>query len=181
MNLVDSYKQFLKNINHILKEHGYSCKAGIFFKKYKDNWGIIGFQKSTSSSNEFGIKFTINFGVYSNAIAELLDPTRIKPKPTVWDLHWGQRIGLLFPEKNDKWWVIDESTSMEVLEHEIQECLLHKVIPEIDKCISNNHLINLWVSNQLPGTGLLYRQSVTFSSDYKNRLSKLIEQRNNEN
>ncbi len=65
MNIVDSYKQLLKNINPILKEDGYSRKASIFFKKYKDNWEIIGFQKSTSSSTEFGIKFTINFKVYS--------------------------------------------------------------------------------------------------------------------
>lgn len=177
MNLVEAYEQLLKNIQHTLKEHGYTRKAGIFYKKFKDNWGIIGFQKSRSSSNEFGIKFTINLGIYSKAVAELLDPTRIKSKPTVWDLHWGQRIGLLFPEKNDKWWVIDESTSLEFLEQEIKECLLHKVIPEIDKCINNNHLVDLWVLNHLPGTGLLYRQSVPFSSDYKSRLSKLMEQK----
>ncbi len=180
MNLVDTYKQLLKNIQHTLKKHGYSRKAGIFYKKREDHWGIIGFQKSNSSSNEFGIKFTINFGVYSKAIAELLDPRRIKLRPTVWDLHWGQRIGLLFPEKNDKWWVIDEITSMEFLEQEIQECLLHKVIPEIDKCINHYNLIDLWVSNQLPGIGILYRQSVPFSPDYKNRLSKLIEKKHNE-
>jgi uncharacterized membrane protein len=56
MNLVEAYKQLLKNIQHTLKEHGYTHKAGIFYKKYKDNWGI------TSSNNEFGIKFTINLG-----------------------------------------------------------------------------------------------------------------------
>ncbi|TLY46075.1 MAG: hypothetical protein E6K54_08580 [Gammaproteobacteria bacterium] len=70
---------------------------------------------------------------------------------------------------------------MEFLEQEIQECLLQKVIPEIDKCINNEHLIDLWVTNQLPGAGLLYRQSVPFSSDYKSRLSKLIEKKNCEN
>lgn len=181
MNLVEVYKQLLKNIQHTLKKYGYSRRASIFYKKNEDNWGVIGFQKSWSSSNEFGIKFTINLGVYSKAIAELLDPTRIKPKPVVWDLHWGQRIGLLFPEKNDKWWVIDENTSIELLEHEIQKCLVQKVVPEIDKCIINNHLVDLWVTNQLPGTGLLYRQSVPFSPDYKSRLSKLKEQKNNEN
>lgn len=181
MNLVDTYKQLLKNIHHTLKEHGYSRKAGIFYKKNEDNWGVIGFQKSRSSSNEFGIEFTINVGVYSKALAELLDPTCIKPRPLVWDLHWGQRIGYLLPYDTDKWWVIDEETSMEFLEKEIQECLLQKVIPEIDKCIINNHLLDLWVLNQLPGTGLLYRQSVPFSADYKNRLSKLIDQKNNEN
>lgn len=81
MNLVEAYKQLLKNINHTLKGHGYSRRAGIFYKKNEDNWGVIGFQKSWSSSNEFGIKFTINLGVYSKAVAELLDPTRIKPRP----------------------------------------------------------------------------------------------------
>jgi hypothetical protein len=177
MNLVEAYKQLLENIHHTLKEHGYSRRAGIFYKKNEDNWGVIGFQKSSSSSNEFGIKFTINLGVYSKVVAELLDPTRIKPRPIVWDLHWGQRIGLLFPEKNDKWWVIDESTSMEFLEKEIRECLLHKAIPEIDKCITNNHLIDLGISNQLSGTGLLYRESAAFSPDYKSRLAKLIEKK----
>lgn len=125
MKLVEAYKQLLKNIYHTLREYGYSHRAGIFYKKNEDNWGVIGFQKSWSSSNEFGIKFAINLGVYSKAIAELLDPTCIKPRPLVWDLHWGQRIGLLLPEKNDKWWVIDEETSMEFLEQEIQDCLLH--------------------------------------------------------
>ncbi|WP_010597673.1 hypothetical protein [Rickettsiella massiliensis] len=76
-------------------------------------------------------------------------------------MHWGQRIGLLLPEKNDKWWVIDEETLMEFLEQEIQDCLLHKVITEIDECIYNNHLIDLWVSNQLHGTGMLYRESIS--------------------
>ncbi|MGB8285215.1 MAG: DUF4304 domain-containing protein [Candidatus Aquirickettsiella gammari] len=78
MNLVDTYKQLLKNIQHTLKKHSYSRKVGFFYKKYEDNWGIIGFQKSTRSSNEFGIEFTINVGVYSKAVAELLDPTCIK-------------------------------------------------------------------------------------------------------
>ncbi len=35
MNLVEAYKQLLKNIHHTLKEHGYSRRAGIFYKKMK--------------------------------------------------------------------------------------------------------------------------------------------------
>lgn len=179
MNLVDVYKQLLKNIHHTLKEHGYSRKAGMFYKKYKDNLGIIGFQKSTSSSNEFGIKFTINLGVYSEAVAELLDPTNIKLKPVAWDFQWGRRIGYLLPYDDDKWWVINKETSIDLLEKEIQECLLYKVIPEIDKCIIDNHLLDLWIMNQLPGTGIFNRKNVSASEGYKNRLNKLIEQKNN--
>jgi hypothetical protein len=37
MNLVDTYKQLLKNSYLILKEHEYSRKADIFYKKYNDN------------------------------------------------------------------------------------------------------------------------------------------------
>lgn len=172
------FNHFIKRMKPFMKTQGFTSRGNNFHKRHpQENIGIINFQKSWSSNNEFGIKFTLNFGLYSKAIAELLDPTHIKLKPTVWDLHWGQRIGLLFPEKNDKWWVIDECTSMELLEKEIQECLLHKVIPEIDKCISNNRLIDLWISNQSPGTGLLYRQSVSFSSDYKSRIAKIIEKK----
>lgn len=175
MNLVEAYKQLLKNIQHTLKEHGYTRKAGIFYKKFKDNWGIIGFQKSRSSSNEFGIKFTINFGVYSEAVAELLDPARVKSKPGIWDSQWGQRIGYLLPCDDDKWWILDEKTSIESLEKEIQDCLLYKAIPEIDKYILNDHLLDFWVMNQLPETGKLYIQNQCSSPGYIDRLNLLRE------
>lgn len=85
----------------------------------------------------------------------------------------GQRIGYLLPYDTDKWWVIDEATSLDFLEKEIQECLLHKVIPEIDKCITDNHLLDLWVLNELPGTGIFNRKNVFASEGYKIDLAKL--------
>lgn len=150
MKPTDIYRDMLNRISLVLKERGYSRKGNIFYVRQNGNWGLIDFQKSRKSSVSETI-FTINLGVCSHILAEFFKPEEVGRNPPIDACHWRQRIGMLLPNRDDKWWSITSQTSVEEFIQEIQTCLLDYGVAEIEKYIANEQLVSLWLSDQSPG------------------------------
>ncbi len=147
---MEIFKDFLNLITPFLKEEGYSKKGNNFYIKGDKNRGIINFQKSRESTNDL-VKFTINFGIYSETLAQL-EFVYNRSNPSVEDCQWGARVGLFMPERNDYWWYIKLSDELTNIVLEIMNTIRSFILPEINKRLSDEDLINNWMNGGFTGT-----------------------------
>ena len=124
-------------------------RSGLVFRILENgNCGIIGFQRSVSSSVD-SIRFTVNIGV---VCGELLDSETPRLQKTMMaDAHLSERVGMLLPNHSDKWWEITAQTDSSILSNEISRLILEKGVPYIKRYLATSELIALWESGRSPG------------------------------
>ena len=149
------FKELLNNLKPFFKSYNYSKKGNSFYCLKEGNYGLITFQKSRQSTISKVI-FTINMGIYSQALANFFTPESIKLQASIEDCHWTQRIKEQLTPFYEKWWSIDDQTSIIELSEEVQDHLKRSIV-EIDEHISDKKLQSLWLSGQSPGITNLYR------------------------
>jgi len=145
---IQAYGQVIEATGHLLEPTGFRRQKTVLRIVDRDNCGIVEFQRSTKNSRE-KLLFTVNLGVICG---QLLDsgPDELK-KARIEDAHLRQRIGMLLPNRPDKWWEITEATDSKSLAHEVSELILEKAVPYIRYHLSTESLISLWESGQSPG------------------------------
>jgi hypothetical protein len=151
----DDFKKMINTVAPLLKLKGYSRKGNAFYKQQGGNWGLVSSQKSQKNT-AFQIVFTINLGICSKLLMEFRSDSAANKPPTIEKCHWSRRIGGLLPIHSDKWWSINTETSIDSFCHEI-ETSLQVTIGEIDKYISDEQLLSLWLSSASPGITVLQR------------------------
>lgn len=119
--------------------------------KKEENWEVISFQRSASKNSKIEIYFTINLGICSVLIRSFLEHSNDHRPNDIEDCHWRKRIGFYMPSKQDFWWRINDSTSLEALSKELIDLLTHKVMPEMNLMVSNNSLEEMWMSGRVEG------------------------------
>ncbi|TXI94984.1 MAG: DUF4304 domain-containing protein [Chryseobacterium cucumeris] len=130
---MDILKEIIKSITPFLKEKGYNKKGNSFHLKSDNNFGIINFQKS-QNGNKDEVKFTLNFGVYSDLLGKFVDFDYDTSKvPDVWSCHWQARIGQFMPNNPDHWWSIKASDSLNNINSILISHIQNIILPEIDK------------------------------------------------
>ena len=152
-NWYQLFTQFLKSLNPILKQAGFSQSHSNFRHRADDNWAVINFQRS-SSSTTVTPRFTINLGIYSAVLAKIFPSFRMRTdaslKPLVIDSHWRLRVGDLLPQNKDVWWQFT-SDPMESCREEVDEYLTTLVIPTLQQYSSDAALRELWATGSLLG------------------------------
>ena len=143
---MDILKEIIKKITPFLRDLGFSKKGNTFYLKLDGNFGIINFQKS-QYSNKDEVKFTINFGVYSDVLGQFFDFSYSNQKiPDVWSCQWEARIGQFMPNNPDHWWYLNPSDSISNIISDIMEIIQNIVIPELNKHISDDNLLQCWMN-----------------------------------
>ena len=145
-----NFKELINKIGLHLKPKGFKQKGDSFYVDEYNNWGLINFQKSRSSTSLTTI-FTINLGISSSILREYQE-IDISKKPTIDECHWHKRIGSLFDKQEDYWWSLDVNTDLEKMSDEIILMLNELVIPEIHTYISDESLESEWLNDR--GSGL---------------------------
>jgi Domain of unknown function (DUF4304) len=131
-----------------LKPLGFVRGGSILRVINQNNCGIVEFQRSRKSSRE-RLFFTVNLGV---VCGELLDSTSCHPeKAKSVDAHVRLRIGMLLPDRPDKWWEISESTDLDSLATEVSEIIFKVAVPYIQHYMRTSVIADLWKSGQSPG------------------------------
>ncbi|MBX9703201.1 MAG: DUF4304 domain-containing protein, partial [Silvanigrellaceae bacterium] len=180
----DIFNQLINNLKPLFKSHFYLKKGNTFYVTKDNNYGLVAFQKSQKSTR-FEIIFTINIGIYSQVIANFFNPACAKSKPTIADCHWIQRIDNILELPYDKWWLIDENSSISELTHEFYN-YLEQIFMEVDKYIKDRDLESLWLSKKSPGItefnrlrnlSVLLKHSgdIALLKNILNELNKLVE------
>src|SRR4051812_28773507 len=103
--MIKEYKKLLSEIGTVLSAYGFTKKGDTFFSAKNENWALIDFQKSRSSSPD-KIVFTITIGICSVALRRFANED-LSVNPKIEDCHWKKRIGMLLPINNDFWFQID--------------------------------------------------------------------------
>ena len=140
----------------VLKEQGFRRRSQNFRLHQGANWGVVNFQKSTTSTRE-RILFTANLGVRCGRLATFFESATAYWEPLAWDCHWRKRIGEFLEEPQDKWWVIDGQTPLESIEAEVTD-VLTIAIPVLRRYLDDRELRDLWLSRGSSGLTEMKRQ-----------------------
>jgi len=163
------FEELLKATGESLKPLGFVQRGPVFRLLAHGNCGIVEFQRSDKSSDD-KLVFTVNLGV---ACGELLDAgASSASKARIIDAQLRQRIGMLLPDRPDKWWEVTASTDRVSLTRELVELLVKKGAPYVESHLATKALINLWESGQSPG--LTAFQRTRFLSKLKEAQSPRI-------
>lgn len=146
---MEAYKLLLKDITSMLKEQDFKKVGSYYYYQQDNNIGILSVQKSLNSSSS-KIKFTINVGVFCTSIYRFIH-YEDKKNPTIDNCHWKTRIGLLMPENEDKWWIIENDSDTELLRKELFHMMNFYVIPAIKNHITDNQLEKYWLDGKSDG------------------------------
>jgi hypothetical protein len=138
---MDILKEIIKSITPFLKEKGYSKKGNSFHLKSDNNFGIINFQKN-QDGNKDEVKFTINFGIYSDLLGKVVDFDYDNSKvPDVWSSQWQARIGHFMPDGHDFWWKIQAEDNLSEIIPNIIDNIQNIILPEINQRLTDEGLM----------------------------------------
>lgn len=169
---MEIFKEIITSLNPLLKQTGFTKKGNTYYLEVNKNYGIINFQKSRESTKEL-IKFTINFGVYSNVLGQLEYDYNDSAKPEVEQCHWQARIGAFMPDNIDYWWSVNSSDDLKKVTNNVMDIVQNTIIPEINKRLTDDGLINCWMNETFAGTTEIGRFKylttlLKAKSDFKN-------------
>jgi hypothetical protein len=142
------FDQVVKTVAERLRPLGFSRRGTVLRIMGPGTSGLIEFQRSTKSSQD-KLLFTVNLGV---VCGDLLEASAADlPKSRAADAHVRQRIGMLLPDRPDKWWEIAAHTDADALSREIADLILDKAVPYIRQYLNVDSILELWESGQSPG------------------------------
>jgi hypothetical protein len=96
----------LAQLQAALAPRGFRAAGMLFHRELEDVVHLVELQ-GTQEENAAHIAVTINLGVFAPA---LVDPDiRDYIRPSIPQAHWRERIGILMPQRRDKWWSIENA------------------------------------------------------------------------
>lgn len=148
---MDIFKELIATVTPAFKHMGFTKKGNNFYLETGKNYGIVNFQKSKESTN-YVVKFTINFGVYSDVLGKLDYDYNNSVKPVIEQCHWRARVGDFLPGSPDYWWEASELDDINNVTFIVLEIVQNNIIPELNKRLSDEKLINCWMNDTFAGT-----------------------------
>lgn len=148
---MDIFKNIISELSPMLKPIGFNKKGNNFYLGLGKNFGIVNFQKSRDSTKEL-VVFTINFGVYSNSVGQLIDGYNDLARPEVEQCQWRARVGAFMLGSPDYWWKVKMSDNLNSTTSSVMEAVQSIIVPEINKRLSDEGLISCWMNEGYAGT-----------------------------
>lgn len=131
-----------------LSEVGFKKSGNTFRRVFDAGTALIEFQKSRGNTKE-ALSFTINLAVVCGPLLEADGLTLQKARAI--DGHLRQRIGILLPDRQDKWWEIDAATDVNALATEVTNTIGDIAVPYLLRYVDPHDLMALWETGQAPG------------------------------
>lgn len=130
MDAREKFKELVKALATLLKGYGYKRQGQTFRLRSDDNWGVV-FFRPEKWSTKTELQFTINLGVFSQAIDSFYRGSSFfivwgkETPPTEPYCQWRSKLDfLLFPERLGKpIWGINENTELPELIEELKAAL----------------------------------------------------------
>lgn len=134
MSAQESFDLFLReHITPLLSERGFKKKGSTFGLRGTGVWGILNFQKDRWSTRD-EVGFTINVSLFSDFLGQqdihgLGGAFSDRKVPAEVACHWRERIGSLFPARQDTWWRVPDGWIRQRLIDDVQGALVDHAIP----------------------------------------------------
>ena len=154
MTAQDFKKTVLTHMQEVLKPERFRKKQSLFWLEHDDVVLFVQLQSSRMSTKDY-LRATVNLGIFSKTVAEAVGNTH---EPNIYEAHWDQRIGQLFPAPHDKWWHIHKDKDAELAGREIAAFMKIKALPVMEGLASTDSLKALWETGRSPGQTDFQRQ-----------------------
>jgi hypothetical protein len=141
------YKRIIiDGLSSLLKPLGYKRKGNVYALVVNDLTYYISLQSSQTSTAQ-RLKVTVNIEMSSGRLAVFRDD-RI---PLSAHRIWHERIGSYTADRNDKWWIINNTQEAITASGEINDLLLNRIVPELKLFASTDDLIAFWKGGKCRG------------------------------
>jgi hypothetical protein len=131
-----------------LSDAGFRKNGSTFRRLFDAGAALIEFQKSRGNTKDV-LSFTINLAV---VCGPLLEPDGLTlQKARAIDGHLRERIGVLLPDRQDKWWEIDATTDANALADEVANTTGDIAVPYLLRYVDPHDLMALWETGRAPG------------------------------
>ena len=141
MNSDQSVKLLSASLFELLCSYGYKKSGTRYIRQLPEVVHMISIQRSRSSTANV-VKVTVNFGVLVVKLAQALEDPVI-PKAIEY-CHWIRRIGHLSQLGIDKWWYIEDETSLNSATMEIVSLVKDFGLPALDELSTAESLVQIW-------------------------------------
>lgn len=148
---MDILNELIKAIGPSMKQMGFTKKGRTFYLEAGKNYGVVNFQKSRGSTKDV-LKFTLNFGIYSDVLGQFEYDYNDGAKPEVEQCHWIARVGSFMPGRPDYWWIVNMSDSLSNSSSNVIEAVQNIVVPQLNIRLSDEGLIDSWMKESYTGT-----------------------------
>lgn len=149
MNALEKYDQLYKDfVVPYFKERGFRTPASNFYIDLGDFRKIVQFQKSQFNSRDH-VKFTINVGIFDKLANEEFSDRPYGKKlksPRPCDCILEKRIGGLLPAHLDKWYQLDENTSIEEVKRNLENDITNYLLPYLNQFNSLEDVVNAYIT-----------------------------------
>lgn len=142
---------FVKLMKPFFSARGFTRTGLTYRSRRGENYVVIQLQSSVSSTRQ-AAKVTVNLGIWNRRVATFDDPEPgAKRELTFEACHWSTRLGNLRTPPRDEWWTIDGSPRDAIERTAIEDLLVEKALPELERLSVDRALCDLWLSGQAPG------------------------------
>lgn len=154
MTAQDTFKRLLaEELRPDFKARGFRQKGLTFYRAIEDNYAIVQFQKSRSSTAA-SLDFTINLGVFSarvqRALSQIMWVPEVNGVPTEPACHLRQRIGFVLSDARDVWWTVHADGDLSERGRTLRPLLKKRAFPFLDARVSDIGMRDHWLERS-PG------------------------------
>jgi hypothetical protein len=132
-----------EGIGPALVAHGFGGRSSTFSRPVGDVVHLVQLQGADDNSSE-GARFTVNVAVWVPALST-------GTTPSVADAHWQVRLGLLGPERADRWWEANDLAMADAAALDIVAWVQAFALPALARIQHARDLVALWKSGESPG------------------------------
>lgn len=138
----------LAQLQAALAPHGY-CAAGTLFQRELAQVVHLVELQSTQEEGAAHIAVTVNLGVFAPALVDA--DIREYIRPSIPQAHWRERIGILMPQRRDRWWSIENAAQAAAAGAEIAVCVEQYGLPPLARIPDIAALRRIWETGASPG------------------------------
>jgi hypothetical protein len=138
----------LAQLKAALEPLGFRQAGTLFLHERPEVVQLVELQ-SSQAEDAAHIAVTVNLGVYAS---ELVDADiREYIRPSIPQAHWRERLGILMPQRRDKWWTIESAEQAATVGADIAVNLEEYGLPPLAKIPDLAALMKIWQAGASPG------------------------------
>jgi hypothetical protein len=138
----------LAQLKAALEPLGYRQAGALFLHERPEVVHLVELQ-SSQVEDAAHIAVTVSLGVYAPALVDA--DIREYIRPSIPQAHWRERLGILMPQRRDKWWTIESAEQAATVAADIAVSLQEYGLPPLAKIPDLAALRKIWQAGASPG------------------------------
>jgi hypothetical protein len=138
----------LAQLDAALAPLGYRRSGASFQRELSEVVHLVELQSAQGAADN-QVAVTVNLGVYAPVLVDA--DIRQYIRPSIPQAHWRERLGILLPERRDRWWTIESAEAADLTGCEIAGSVEVFGLPTLAKIPDLAALRRIWEAGASPG------------------------------